>query len=219
MSTVNIFDMADEWNDANETFTAIKMDVTDTASGGDSKILDLLVGGSSVIAVTKDGVFRAGDAPAFQSGTIEFGLSGNNTFFHFRNSRVSSEAFSLHSFFQSGPGNAVRVSIGHNVPLVFVSGSSSTSNASLALVRDSDGALAQRFFQVSQKSRLYNTFTDSSNFERLAIQWNSNVAEIKPEAGGTGSARKLHISGLPTSDPEIEGVLWNDAGTVKVSAG
>ena len=27
------------------------------------------------------------------------------------------------------------------------------------------------------------------------------------------------LSGLPTSDPAVAGQLWNDAGTVKVSAG
>jgi len=30
---------------------------------------------------------------------------------------------------------------------------------------------------------------------------------------------EVDFSSLPTSDPEDEGKLWNDAGTVKVSAG
>ena len=44
----NIFDMADEWNDSGTTFTAIKMDVTDTASASGSLLMDLQVGGSSL---------------------------------------------------------------------------------------------------------------------------------------------------------------------------
>lgn len=55
MATVNIFDMADTWNDGGTTFTAIKMNVTDTASAAASALLDLLVGGSSKFTVAKTG--------------------------------------------------------------------------------------------------------------------------------------------------------------------
>ena len=41
--------------------------------------------------------------------------------------------------------------------------------------------------------RLYNTFTDASNHERLSLRWASNVAIIGTEALGTGSARALEF--------------------------
>ena len=41
----NIYDMVDTWNDGATTFTAIKMDVNDTASAAGSLLLDLKVGG------------------------------------------------------------------------------------------------------------------------------------------------------------------------------
>jgi len=50
-------DMKATWADGATTFSAIKMDVTDTASGGGSNLLDLLVGG-----VSKFSVGKAGDA-------------------------------------------------------------------------------------------------------------------------------------------------------------
>lgn len=52
----NIYDMADTWNDAGETFTAIKMNVTDTASNAASLLMDLQVGGVSRYKVDKTGV-------------------------------------------------------------------------------------------------------------------------------------------------------------------
>jgi len=46
MANVNIYDMADTWNDAGTTFTAIKMTVTDTSSASGSLLLDLQHGAS-----------------------------------------------------------------------------------------------------------------------------------------------------------------------------
>ena len=46
--------MSDTWNDGGTTYTAIKMDVTDTASDAASLLMDLLVGGTSQFFVNKD---------------------------------------------------------------------------------------------------------------------------------------------------------------------
>lgn len=51
----DIFNMADTWNNGATVFTAIKMDVTDTASNSASLLLDLLVGASSKFKVDKSG--------------------------------------------------------------------------------------------------------------------------------------------------------------------
>jgi hypothetical protein len=53
MSTMNIFDLTDTWNDVATTFTAIKMNATDTASSAGSLLLDLQVGGASKFSITK----------------------------------------------------------------------------------------------------------------------------------------------------------------------
>lgn len=55
MSTTPIYNMTDTWNDVATSFTAVKMDVTDTASADGSLLLDLAVGGSSKFTVDKDG--------------------------------------------------------------------------------------------------------------------------------------------------------------------
>jgi len=55
----DIFNMADTWNAGGTTFTAIKMNVTDTASASASLLLDLQVGGSSQVSVRKDGYLQA----------------------------------------------------------------------------------------------------------------------------------------------------------------
>lgn len=52
----SIYDMADTWNNGATTFTAIKMNVTDTESNAASLLLDLQVGGTSKASVKKDGL-------------------------------------------------------------------------------------------------------------------------------------------------------------------
>lgn len=54
----------------------------------------------------------------------------------------------------------------------------------------------------------YNpTFTKytpgATNFERVVQQWNTNVAEIGTEAGGTGALRRLRLLGLTVEIPSL----------------
>lgn len=65
----------------------------------------------------------------------------------------------------------------------------SLSTLDLRLFRDAAGTLAQRNGANAQTSRLYNTYTDASNYERLSTTWTSNVCYTKPENAGTGAAR------------------------------
>jgi hypothetical protein len=87
----------------------------------------------------------------------------------------------------------------------------------ITLLRDAAGTLAQRNGTNAQTARTYGTYTDTSNYRRIAIAMTTaGVASIAPEGAGTGaSGNVLHISGLPTSNPGA-GILWNDSGTVKV---
>ena len=45
----------------------------------------------------------------------------------------------------------------------------------------------------AQTFRIYNTFTDSSNYERGFFRWNTNVLELGTEVAGTGTARNVRI--------------------------
>jgi hypothetical protein len=66
----NIYDMSDTWNASGTTFTAIKMDVTDTDSAADSLLMDLQVGGASKFSVTKDaGFYLDGNLIEQRNGT------------------------------------------------------------------------------------------------------------------------------------------------------
>jgi hypothetical protein len=72
-----IYDLADTWNAGGTTFTAVKMNVTDTASAAGSLLIDLQVGGATKFKVSKTGVMTAGDGTA-NSRLILDGANGTN---------------------------------------------------------------------------------------------------------------------------------------------
>jgi hypothetical protein len=78
-----------------------------------------------------------------------------------------------------------------NAALTWNSGDNFTGAWDLWLYRDAANILAQRNGTNGQIFRVYNTFTDSSNYERLNISWSSNAAHINTGAAGTGSPRSL----------------------------
>jgi hypothetical protein len=153
---MNIFDMADLWSNSLTTFTAIKMDVTDTASASGSLLMDLQVGGVSQFNVRKDGKIDIPNA----GGTGALLLSGGFW------GQIDAFGFAL-----------------KNNNGTFVLGASGDT----ILARDAADTLAQRRGTNAQAFRIYNTFTDASNYERGRVAWESNTFVIGAQSGGTGT--------------------------------
>jgi hypothetical protein len=236
MSTANIFDLADVWNDAATTFTAIKMNVTDTASAAASNLIDLQVGGVSRFSISKSGLLR---------GSVNYVASGesesNDPFSITSVTAVGgTRTFSIDKFGALNLGVNQVIKFGGSI-IINGAGESwlgnavggrcfAAGNAYADLARneirlggtnrtnifvEAADTLAQRQGTNPQAFNLYNTFTNATNYERARMGWAGNAFQIRPEADGTGTERVLHISGLPTSNPG-PGILWNDGGDVKV---
>ena len=60
-----IYNLADTWNAGGTTFTAVKVNVTDTASAAGSLLMDLQVGGVSQFKVSKTGTITPANARLF----------------------------------------------------------------------------------------------------------------------------------------------------------
>ncbi len=73
MATTGVYDMTDTWNNGATTFTAIKMDVTDSASAAASKLIDMQIGSASKFEVGKDGATTISSAAA---DAVAVGLNG-----------------------------------------------------------------------------------------------------------------------------------------------
>jgi hypothetical protein len=77
---------------------------------------------------------------------------------------------------------------------------------------DALDVVGQRSGTNAQTYRLYNTYTDSSNYERVTLNWASNVCYLQPQNAGTGSARifvpvtgSTTVSGLPAASSSLTG--------------
>jgi hypothetical protein len=185
-----VLNFSQTWNSGAVTFTGITANTTDTASAYASKLLDLQVGGVSKVYVTKNGVICCGSG-------LQLGLSADA-----RDGQYNTIAAVTYQSIQVANSSAFG----------WTNDSWGGATLDTELRRDAADTIAQRRGTNAQTARIYNTYTDASNYERLAIGWSANVVSIKPENAGTGSARVLHISGLPTSNPG-PGILWNNGGT------
>lgn len=171
------------WNDAGTVFTALKVNVTDTASNASSLLMDLQVGGSSKFSVAKNGKAQSKadvNGIAYESFFTGYGVGFNN------NGEIAAVV-----------NNNSRSVIGHNIVTVGRIGIGSTPSYNIStdvdLYRDAADTLAQRRGTNPQTFRIYNTYTDASNYERGKLEWASNEFIIGTEAAGTGTARSLRL--------------------------
>lgn len=125
MSTMNIFDLTDTWNAGGTTFTAIKMNATDTASAAGSLLIDLQIGGVSQFRVSKGGRITA--------QTLTFGLGGQTSVA--TNTALGFEALNNASL--TGTNN---VGVGYQALLSNTSGGSNSAMGAGALAVNTTGA-------------------------------------------------------------------------------
>jgi hypothetical protein len=175
--------------------TGIGVNAASTFSGN---LLDLQVNGTSRVLVSNQGAIAAG---SFRGTGGEVVLTGSNGYgiVHLAGGNLSVR-----------DGTAVLTRSGNYFGWTDGSAGQETSqvtSGSTRLYRDgANGIIAQRFETNPQTYNLYNTYTDGSNYERLATTWSSNVCYTRPQNAGTGSARlyvpvtgATTVSGLPAA--------------------
>jgi hypothetical protein len=170
MTTQNLYALTDLWNSGGTTFTGIGLSVTDTASASGSLLMDLQVGGSTKFNVSKDGRTFSNSWIDANVGVV-FGSSVDVV--------ISS-------------ASSYGVTLSDIAPVAWTSGNA-VATQDLFLRRDAANTLAQRNGVNAQAFRVYNTYTDASNYERGKIAWDTNVLKIGTEKAGTGTARALEL--------------------------
>jgi hypothetical protein len=164
------------------------------ASGFAGNLLDLQLNGTSrftctsagaVTGVTFSGTSFSGSSVGDSGKTISFDAPGN------------------------GGGRLFLDTSGN----LFLGGGTLTAGNRPALLGDANHTLAQRNGTNAQTFRVYNTFTDASNYERGFVRWSSNVFEVGPEAAGTGTARPMRITAATLNLPNLPTYADNAAAT------
>jgi hypothetical protein len=106
------------------------------------------------------------------------------------------------------------LSLGNAVNFGWSSGSNPAQAAiDTALFRDAADTLAQRRSTNPQTFRVYNTFTDASNYERGFSRWASNIFEVGTEALGTGANRAVRVNSAGNINLSVNGTdYWRVLG-------
>lgn len=177
-----LLDMTQTWNDGGVTFTSLKLNVTDTASGASSLLLDLQVGGSSKFSVDKDGA--ATIAGKLNERALIVGTTTNTLGISVQN--FGSEKIQLNGYHIIA-SSGLSISWGNSTT------QASAGTIDLSLFRDAAGVLAQRRSTNAQTFNIYNTYTDASNYEGAALKWDSNTFKIGAFSLGTGTTREVAI--------------------------
>lgn len=116
---------------------------------------------------TGTGIFQ------LSANIISFGISGAEQ------NRIDSNTFYVFQPFLSIYNSSAALTMGIGSDLI--------------LTRDAADTLAQRRGVNGQTFRVYNTYTDASNYERGFARWNTNVFEIGAEKLGTGLGRHVSV--------------------------
>jgi hypothetical protein len=78
-SSIPAIDIDQTWNQAGTTFKVLEIDVVDTASGVDSNLLDIAVGGNQKLLLRKDGALSINTSAYDAALTIDQGSINENT--------------------------------------------------------------------------------------------------------------------------------------------
>jgi hypothetical protein len=180
-----LIDATQTWNASGETFTGLRVNVTDTASAAASNLLDLQVGGTSRFRFSKTGVVFGGDSGSVtMNNSIGTEVRWLNAFV-----RLTASAVLLDS--GSGGGYTIEVS---NAEAVRINGGILQFGGTTWLHNEAANTLALRNTTNAQTFRLYNTWSSAgANFERTRLSWVSNVFTLGTEKAGTGVARPMEL--------------------------
>lgn len=188
-----IYDLSDTWNAGATTFTAIKMNVTDTASAAGSKLIDLQVGGTTRFDVDKNGQVEISAGTALLPSLAR--LSDTNTGMWFP--AADTIAWS------TGGSERMRISSAGFVGI-------GTSNPPTLLSLASSAAFGAQIFALSTAVDAFGPYWNSEKRRGSAA---ANAGDLL----GTFMFRSLDTGGSPQNAAYIQatsqgaGATWHSA--------
>lgn len=207
-SSFPVLNATQTWNNAGTTFSAIKLNVTNTASAAASKVIDLQIGSANVLNVDRSSALTLN--------------TGNNAM------TINTALGGFQANFVTANGTELILQGG-----VFVGTTTfSLGWSDVVVKRDAADIWAHRRTTNAQAWRLYNTFTSTTSYERLELDWITTantmlIGTQKGSGGGTARVMSFVYGGTTTaaiSVPITSGVLTvaggiTDAGSHIVESG
>jgi hypothetical protein len=211
-----VLSLAQTWNAGGVTFTADLINVTDTASAATSRLFARQVGGADRFVILTSGAVTAyGNLTCSPDNSYDIGASGATrprtvyagTSFVAPDGSDASPGFTFGTsqtgIYRDSGGGRMRFAVAGNFAADLGANSfgvrSDTgtltfgNSGDVILARDAAQTLAQRNGANAQTFRVYNTYTDASNYERGILAWESNALFVGTQAAGTGTVRDIFL--------------------------
>lgn len=203
-----LIDATQTWNAGGVTFTALKLNVTDTSSVATSLFADFQVGGTSVVTLDKTGRFtttKNGGTGGYMitvSGQTPVGIGRNSSVGGiniYGGSATPSDTNALVAITGTA-GNANASIVMDSAMGIGWASTNVTQAQDVVLRRDAANTLGQRNGTNAQRLNIANTFTSLSNREDLSLYFSSNVAHIgTTTTGATARVFSIDYGGTTTS--------------------
>lgn len=211
-ATINTWDLTQTWNNASGVYTAIKVNITNTASAATSNLMDLQVGGVNTFTVRRTGavILNGSSNQIINSSNVGFTI-GNNGITYAAN--ASSAAVNLYSFGSntnatatSGTLNVIRA----NIPFLPTSGTAVFNNFIVESTINQTGGASG----ITRGLYINPTLTAAADFRAI---------EVASTNMGTGAAGHVIIVGRNSnatpgagsinllSNAGTNGYVWQDA--------
>jgi hypothetical protein len=188
--TTPVLNLAQTWNTSGNA-TGLKLNVTNTASGSSSYLMDIQLGGTSRFTVDKTGALIVKPNLGYSVSTpfMTFTNPNSGSLILYPGAPDGAVGFSVGGttrfFIGGGTGSGVEIPYTQNI--AFVNPGTATYSTILQDAT-SPQALAIRNGVNAQTFRLYLSYTDTSNYTRLALKTATGVHTLETESAGTGEA-------------------------------
>jgi len=196
-----VLDLSQTWNASGSAFTALKLNVTNTASANTSALVDFQLGGTSYFKVTRGGSTGLTSEWICSGSSLDMSVGGHR---QFRAYSSTSQPFYIEA----------------NGGLTLTPDNNGSAVATIQA--EAANTLAQRNSTNAQTIRLYRTFSTTANYERLSMSTSATRYSIIAESQ-TGSLRPIEVSAYtsasdPTSSDITSGTfgVWKNSGTSAV---
>jgi len=226
-----------EWGLPDESGTlALTSDITGTNSGtntGDQDLSGLVpytgatgdvdLGANDLTANKVNAACVEISTPASESGDFAFQISDSGSMVRTTINDLGAQAWTLNSG-AAEAGQIVYTTPSNEVGIVFFNAAGTgrtqikhlSSSGGFALGATTGSGNPDNHLVILPNSGKIGIGKDLPD-AKLDVAGDANI-DTDLTVGGKVSAASLNLSGLPTSDPLVSGDVWNDSGTLKISA-